>query len=393
MPYNRLSCHKAQDSLLTSSSGYTNYRGVLNLCIILLVLSNARVALENVIKYGILVDFFSSVRILADPTILPSIQILASLLVFIGVSYTIERVIIHPSSFLRSIFSQNVVETIGVTLEVINTASLVIAPAYVVYTRDCHAVFSSLSLAFTSVVFLKLISYHMTNYWYRNPTCVTSKSNVATSSPSSTASPVHRSSADKENNNVKAARVSSDNDTVDKSTRDSKVSNNDTNNVTRRKVTKDSVNEKNESSPSEQSASTSEAQTIPPSEGNIDDDEDKLLTPDHEKIVLYPDNVNVKDIAYFMAVPTLCYQANFPQTARIRKRFIIKRGIECLFLSQLMLGLVQQWLIPTIANSIEPLKQMDYAKMAERLLKLAVSVNQLSSSLSLPSKCVYNVFV
>ncbi|CEF62930.1 Diacylglycerol O-acyltransferase 1 [Strongyloides ratti] len=43
--------HKPQDSLFSSSSGWTNYRGFLNLIILLLVISNGRVALENLMKY------------------------------------------------------------------------------------------------------------------------------------------------------------------------------------------------------------------------------------------------------------------------------------------------------------------------------------------------------
>lgn len=34
------------------------------------------------------------------------------------------------------------------------------------------------------------------------------------------------------------------------------------------------------------------------------------------------------DLAYFMCAPTLCYELNFPRSARIRKRFLAKRLIE-----------------------------------------------------------------
>ncbi|VDM74761.1 unnamed protein product [Strongylus vulgaris] len=48
--------HRPQDSLFSSSSGWTNYRGFFNLAMLLLVVSNGRVALENLIKYGILIS-------------------------------------------------------------------------------------------------------------------------------------------------------------------------------------------------------------------------------------------------------------------------------------------------------------------------------------------------
>jgi diacylglycerol O-acyltransferase-1 len=37
-----------------------------------------------------------------------------------------------------------------------------------------------------------------------------------------------------------------------------------------------------------------------------------------------------------------------------------------------MLGLIQQWIIPTISNSRGPLKDMDYPRLVERLFKLAI---------------------
>ncbi|XP_013917647.1 PREDICTED: diacylglycerol O-acyltransferase 1 [Thamnophis sirtalis] len=43
-------CHKLQDSLLSSASGFSNYRGILNWCVVMLVLCNARLFLENLIK-------------------------------------------------------------------------------------------------------------------------------------------------------------------------------------------------------------------------------------------------------------------------------------------------------------------------------------------------------
>lgn len=44
--------------------------------------------------------------------------------------------------------------------------------------------------------------------------------------------------------------------------------------------------------------------------------------------VSYPDNLTYYDIYYFMFTPTLCYELNFPRSARIRKRFLLRRGFE-----------------------------------------------------------------
>lgn len=65
--------HKIRDSLLSSASGYTNYRGILNLCVVLLVMSSGRLVLENIIKYGFLVRFDIPILFIKDPTAWPSL--------------------------------------------------------------------------------------------------------------------------------------------------------------------------------------------------------------------------------------------------------------------------------------------------------------------------------
>ncbi|XP_077927983.1 diacylglycerol O-acyltransferase 1 isoform X4 [Halichoerus grypus] len=88
--------------------------------------------------------------------------------------------------------------------------------------------------------------------------------------------------------------------------------------------------------------------------------------------VSYPHNLTYRDLYYFLLAPTLCYELNFPRSPRIRKRFLLRRLLEMLFLTQLQVGLIQQWMVPTIQNSMKPFKDMDYSRIIERLLKLAV---------------------
>jgi diacylglycerol O-acyltransferase 1 len=64
--------HKVRDSLLSSASGYTNYRGILNLCVILLAMATGRLVLENILKYGFLVRFDVPILFIKDPTAWPS---------------------------------------------------------------------------------------------------------------------------------------------------------------------------------------------------------------------------------------------------------------------------------------------------------------------------------
>lgn len=90
------------------------------------------------------------------------------------------------------------------------------------------------------------------------------------------------------------------------------------------------------------------------------------------QLVQYPDNLNLKDLFYFIAAPTLCYELNFPRTQRIRKRFLLKRILEVIIGSQLMLVIIQQYIIPSVKNSLIPFSNMDVTKATERLLKLAI---------------------
>ncbi|XP_021917601.1 diacylglycerol O-acyltransferase 1 [Zootermopsis nevadensis] len=102
--------------------------------------------------------------------------------------------------------------------------------------------------------------------------------------------------------------------------------------------------------------------------GSVDHEEKNAET----SLVHYPDNLNLKDIFYYILAPTLCYELNFPRTNRIRKRFLVKRMVEVVVGFQVMMCLFQQWIIPSVKNSLIPFSNMDVAKATERLLKLAI---------------------
>lgn len=70
--------------------------------------------------------------------------------------------------------------------------------------------------------------------------------------------------------------------------------------------------------------------------------------------------------------PTLCYELNFPRTSRIRKRFLLKRILEVIIGFNVVLGLFQQWIIPSVKNSLVPFSNMEVTKATERLLKLSI---------------------
>ncbi|KAF0301217.1 Diacylglycerol O-acyltransferase 1 [Amphibalanus amphitrite] len=90
------------------------------------------------------------------------------------------------------------------------------------------------------------------------------------------------------------------------------------------------------------------------------------------KLVHYPDNLNLFDLYYYLMAPTLCYELNFPRSDRLRIWFLARRVLELIVGINMMVALFQQWIIPSVRNSLEPFSKMDITHTTERLLKLAI---------------------
>uniref|UniRef100_A0A0N4ZTJ7 Diacylglycerol O-acyltransferase 1 n=1 Tax=Parastrongyloides trichosuri TaxID=131310 RepID=A0A0N4ZTJ7_PARTI len=152
--------HKPQDSLFSSSSGWTNYRGFLNLIILLLVISNGRVALENLMKYGILVTPFEWMRyIFTDFYSWSNFSIILLSNVTILLVLFIEKLLAYNylSNKISSIFY------------VFLLVSHITVPAIItIYYIDANPLFTNLALSIIVVQFLKLWSYIQVNSWCRN---------------------------------------------------------------------------------------------------------------------------------------------------------------------------------------------------------------------------------
>ncbi|KAM9309266.1 diacylglycerol O-acyltransferase 1-like isoform 2-T2 [Pholidichthys leucotaenia] len=271
----RMSCHKTQESLLSSASGYKNYRGILNWCVVMLILSNARLFLENLLRYGVLVDPIQVISLfLNDPYSWPAACLVIVSNVFILVALYTERQLSKGS------FS----ELVGFLIHCINMAVMLTFPAAVVLLVPSMTLVGGAFVVGTyTILLLKLYSYKDVNLWCRQLSTAKAKK-------------LHRS----------------------------------------------------QSCPSEQQFY----------KGNSK--------------VCYPGNLTLRDIYYFIFAPTLCYELNFPRSPKIRMSFLLRRLFEMLFFIQLLVGLTQQWVIPIIQSSMQPLKEMDLFKMTERLLRLAV---------------------
>ncbi|KAG2424572.1 hypothetical protein HXX76_014452 [Chlamydomonas incerta] len=86
----------------------------------------------------------------------------------------------------------------------------------------------------------------------------------------------------------------------------------------------------------------------------------------------YPENLTFRNLMYFLAVPTLSYQVNFPRARSVRWRWLLRRCAElCITVTALAI-MVGQYITPAVDNSLVPLQKLDLPRVAERVLKLAL---------------------
>jgi len=97
-----------------------------------------------------------------------------------------------------------------------------------------------------------------------------------------------------------------------------------------------------------------------------------ISTEQTSKPVVWPNNLTVLDIYYFWLAPTLCYELNYPRTSRIRTFFLLRRALEVMVGLNVSMAVIQQWIIPSVVNSLKPFASMDPGLASERLLKLAM---------------------
>ena len=98
------------------------------------------------------------------------------------------------------------------------------------------------------------------------------------------------------------------------------------------------------------------------------DEEERL----EKNLVKWPENLTTADITYFILAPTLCYELNFPRTKRTRKLFLLRRVLEVVLGTNLLLALIQQWMVPNVTHSLLPFHSLNWPLTIERLLKLSL---------------------
>ncbi len=86
----------------------------------------------------------------------------------------------------------------------------------------------------------------------------------------------------------------------------------------------------------------------------------------------YPDNLTIPNVLYFSVAPTLTYQLNYPQTKGVRWSIVLTILFRMMVVSGLILFAVEQYIMPTVANSMHALHNMVVLEIMERVLKLSI---------------------
>ncbi|CAH8659993.1 Diacylglycerol O-acyltransferase 1 [Schistosoma haematobium] len=442
--------HRPVQSLFSTSSGFNNFRGLLNLAAFILVISTSRMALENIIKYGIIMDPFSWIRFLLQAQQKCAvIGLFGCTNVFIIFAWLVERATVR--GLVGGKFAMVLIGW--------NLFCLLTFPTIMILSMDFSPLFSAPVLGVYTIVFLKLFSYAAVNRWCResdedgdcNVDVVLGV--LGKSIPKS--APTHNAHISKPenlnpkpiNNNVNSHQFDDYSETINKynsvnesseenhvfkrkcslvlehpdinfqengvntnaesKTNDLRLENENNSEVTH-EATRNRKNKIPNFSPNSMTSENNAKSTKHLSQlhmkhksqfrksqhsrlsvceskdyNSISSDpvelEVNVLVHDETCMkfsrnlyVTYPNNLTLWDIYYFILSPTLCYELNFPRTMTIRKQFLFKRVFELIFIPQLILCLIQQWILPILSNSYVPFTESRFSLIVERCLKLAI---------------------
>lgn len=87
----------------------------------------------------------------------------------------------------------------------------------------------------------------------------------------------------------------------------------------------------------------------------------------------YPLNLSFGDILFFAMVPTLCYQPVYPRTERIVRHRVLKHILEIVACCLMIYFLLEQYVVPTVKNSLRLFDEPNWMGFLERVLKLSIS--------------------
>ncbi|KAJ9057755.1 hypothetical protein DSO57_1019542 [Entomophthora muscae] len=140
----------AVPSILAKDAPPQSYRGFLTLAMLVLLATNIRLVIENLLKYGVLVT-------LPSRTISDKDWVLFSL-VFIFLQFSILL-----SLLIEKMLSRSNGSVIWVLLHWANICSLIVVPTYTVYFVIFHPLVGGVAMSLSLILFLKLASFLLVN--------------------------------------------------------------------------------------------------------------------------------------------------------------------------------------------------------------------------------------
>ena len=298
-----------------ASNREQSYRGLFNLGVIILLLSNMRMIVDNLKRYGVLIKlpFTTPASPGAEPSFIAFSDMgqgLLSWLLSIVLCYAVEKVA------SRGGLSDRVVLLLQDLLGICN----IVLPTLWVWTSKAHPSSSMIFLFQSVIIWMKLISYAHVNRDLRR-TARYQKEELKKSSPPP-GSPLGRSGS--ANFSISSATLADTSLSVDSNGK--------------------------------------------PIISNIFAEIQDLEPP----YLSYPMNLTVTNMLYFCAVPTLCYQLNYPRSPRIRWRYIFSLIVRMTVVGSIVIFAVEQYIRPTLEASISAIETLNGFELFRRLLRLSI---------------------
>nr|CDS25260.2 hypothetical transcript [Hymenolepis microstoma] len=338
--------HGPQISLLTVESGFTNFRGLINWGLIMLLVFGGKMALQNLITNGIIVDPFIWRYILDGDHAHPlGLLFISCSGVFVLFAYGLELIF----------YKFKVPNIVVLFLVSLNLTSTIVFPTIMILTNDWSPYYSCPCTILYTIVFLKLWSYAQVNAWCRSAANSSNRDNAKT-----------KKQLLKSNHSV--LKRKQENTALGKATRSMstfKAPEEMTTALLHR-------NKSNYGGNAEKDIPERPEEELKEEDDVLMELTEVELNKIHLNLTEYPDNLTLSDLCYFMVAPTLCYELNFPRTFTIRKRFLLKRMLELTCLVQVIIMLIQQWMVPGLKSSVTPFIRSRWLYTLERLLTIAI---------------------
>ncbi|EGD82136.1 acyl-coenzyme A:diacylglycerol acyltransferase 1 [Salpingoeca rosetta] len=361
--------HAARESMLSSGSGFNNYRGLYNLAIIALLAFGVRLVLENIRKYGLLIRPATAVDVFMTPEALWGFFLILSLNVYILTALFVEKAAARETigpRVARLLHWTNVIACMAVA----NSLILVIHPPPLV---------SFFALFETAIVWMKLISYVAVNQHYRekmqleNANKHSRRGSFSNKTADVRTLRRRQTSAKKEGGVDGAANGNGDAHQHQKQQQQHEHSHRHDHEGGRNgKHSRQGSTGKHKRGGSD---GASAAIAKEHGGGGGDGHQHHKQKQEKPRPLVYPENLSTKNIYMYMLFPTLCYEIEFPRTPRVRVRFLIRRIIEVVFLFAVIVTLAQQWVMPTVENTFKDGADPSLYHLIDRTLKLSVPNN------------------